>query len=98
IEFDERNTTRECYVCGKLHDMPMWKRIMKCECGNIIGRDKNSCVVLMKRYLSQNARWTGYEEFLRNLRHTAKGKTKVPSPIFGYGSEDSQEAPAVRVG
>jgi putative transposase len=97
IELDERNTSRECFVCGKFHDMPIWKRTMTCECGNVIARDKNSCVVLMKRYLSQNAKWTGYQAFLDNLRHTAKGKTKVSSPIFGYGSEDSQEAPSVRV-
>jgi len=97
IEFDERNTSRECYVCGKLHYMPLWKRVMKCECGNVIARDKNSCVVLMKRYLSQNAKWTGYQAFLDNLRYTAKGKTKVPSPMSGYGSEDSQEVPSVRV-
>jgi putative transposase len=98
IEFDERNSSRECYVCSKLHAMPIWQRVMSCECGNVIARDKNSCVVLMKRYLLQNAKWTGYEEFLRNLRHTAKGKTKVPSHSFGYGSEDSQEAPSFRVG
>ena len=98
IEFDERNTSRECYVCGKLHYMPIWQRVMNCECGNVIARDKNSCVVLMKRYLSQNAKWTGYQAFLDNLRHTAKGKTKVPSPIRGYGLEDSQEAPSVRAG
>jgi putative transposase len=93
IEFDERNSSQECYVCGKLHYMPIWQRIMICECGNVIARDKNSCVVIMKRYLSQNAKWTGYQAFLDNLRHTAKGKTKVPLT----GSEDSQEAPSVRV-
>jgi putative transposase len=98
IEFDERNTSRECYVCGKLHSMPLWRRVMNCECGNVMARDKNSCVVLMKRYLSQNAKWTGYHAFLDNLRHTAKGKTKVPSPSYGYGSEDSQETPSVRIG
>jgi putative transposase len=97
IEFDERNSSRECYVCGKLHYMPIWQRVMRCECGNVICRDKNSCVVIMKRYLSQNAKWTGYQAFLDNLRHTANGKTKVPSPSYGYGSEDSQEAPSVRV-
>ncbi|WP_287586544.1 transposase [Candidatus Borrarchaeum sp.] len=98
IEFDECNTSRECYVCGKLHYMPIWQRVMNCECGNVITRDKNSCVVLMKRYLSQNAKWTGYQAFLDNLRQTAKGKTKVPSPSDGYGLEDSQEAPSVKVG
>jgi hypothetical protein len=78
--------------------MPIWKRNMICDCGNVMARDKNSCVVLMKRYLSQNAKWTGYEEFLHNLRHTAEGKTKVSSPMFGYGSEDSQETLSLRLG
>ena len=98
IEFDEQNSTKECWVCGKLHPMPIWKRVMSCDCGNVIQRDQNSCIVLMKRYLSQNAKWTGYQAFLDNLRHTAKGKTKVPSPSYGYGSEDSQETPSVKVG
>jgi putative transposase len=98
IEFDERNSSQECYMCGKLHYMPIWQRVMICECGNVIARDKNSCVVIMKRYLSQNAKWTGYQAFLDKLRHTANGKTKVPSPSDGHGSEDSQEAPSVRVG
>jgi putative transposase len=82
IEFDERNSTKECWVCGKLHFMPIWQRVMNCDCGNVIERDKNSCVVLMKRYLSQNAKWTGYRAFLDKLRHTAKCKTKV-SPAVG---------------
>jgi len=82
IEFDERNSTKECYVCGKLHDMKIWDRVMRCDCGNVIDRDRNSAITIMKRYLSQNALWTGYQAFLGNLRHTAKCKTKV-SP---YGS------------
>lgn len=92
IEFDERNSTKECWVCGKLHYMPIWKRIMSCECGNVIERDKNSAIILMKRYLSHNALWTGYRKFLDKLRHTAKDKTKVPQLVFEQGSEDSQEA------
>ena len=78
IEFDERHSTQECYDCGKLHDMNIWDRIMECDCGNVLERDKNSAATLMKRYLSQNALWTGYQEFLGNLRQTAKRKTKVP--------------------
>lgn len=70
IRIDERNTTKECYVCGKLHDMPLNKRIMDCDCGNLIGRDRNSAIDIMKRFLSQNALWTGYEQFARNLRQT----------------------------
>jgi len=82
IEFDERNSTRECWMCGRLHYMPIWKRVMICECGNVIDRDKNSAIVLMKRYLSQNALWTGYRVFLDKLRHTADCKTNV-SPTLG---------------
>ena len=82
IEFDERNSTKECWVCGKLHSMPIWKRVMRCDCGNVIERDKNSAIILMKRYLSHNAKWTGYRVFLDNLRHIANCKTKV-SPSVG---------------
>ncbi|WP_287583334.1 transposase [Candidatus Borrarchaeum sp.] len=82
IESDERNSTKECWMYGKQHFMPIWKRVMRCDCGNVIERDKNSAIILMKRYLSQNAKWTGYRVFLDNLRHTAKCKTKV-SPIVG---------------
>jgi len=81
IEIDERNSTKACWVCGKLHFMPIWKRVMSCDCGNVIQRDKNSAIILMKRYLSQNAKWTGYRVFLDNLRHTAKCKTKVSPPV-----------------
>ncbi len=92
IRISECNTSKMCCVCGRIHDMPLWVREMNCDCGNEIDLDKNSCVNMMKRFLSQNAKWTGYQEFLGNLRHTANGKTRAPSPIFGYSSEDSQEA------
>ncbi len=32
IEINERGTSKRCYVCGKIHDMPLWKRAMECEC------------------------------------------------------------------
>jgi hypothetical protein len=51
-----------------------------------------SCDIGNRGFLSQNARWTGHPH-KDDLRHTAKGKTKVPLT----GSEDSQEAPSVRV-
>ncbi len=31
IEIDERYTSKKCYVCGKKHDMPLWKRTMECD-------------------------------------------------------------------
>lgn len=53
IEINERGTTKTCCVCGKKQNMPLYKRIYRCDCGNAIDRDKNSAVNIMKRFLSQ---------------------------------------------
>ena len=68
IRIDEKNTTKKCFYCGKKHDMPSWKRVMSCDCGNVIDRDRNSAINIMLRYLLQNALWTGYQQFVDNLR------------------------------
>ncbi|MBU2598815.1 MAG: transposase [Actinobacteria bacterium] len=88
IEINEKDTSKQCYVCGKKHEMPLYKRIIKCDCGNEIDRDKNSAINIMSRFLSQNAKWTGYQQFVGNLRKT------------GLPVEDrySQEAPCVSWG
>jgi|SRR3972149_9250158 len=70
IEINERGTSRGCYVCGKTHDMPLSKRIMHCDCGNIIDRDRNSAINIIIRFLSQNGLWTTYQQFVDNLRKT----------------------------
>ena len=70
VEIDESNTSKRCFACGKLHNMPLWIRVMQCDCGNVIDRDKNSCVNVMVRFLSQFALWTGYSQFESNLRNT----------------------------
>jgi putative transposase len=70
IRIDESYTSKECCVCGTRHDMPLWERIMKCDCGNVIDRDRNSAINIMKRFLSQNALWTSYQQFVDNLRQT----------------------------
>ncbi|MFX0184324.1 MAG: hypothetical protein ACFE95_14670 [Candidatus Hodarchaeota archaeon] len=47
----------------------------------MLDRDRNAAINIMKRFLSCNALWTSYHNFLKNLdnlRHTAKGQTKVP--------------------
>ena len=41
IEVNPRNTTKTCNQCGKIHDMPYWKRTMTCDCGLIEDRDIN---------------------------------------------------------
>ena len=55
ITVDERYTTKTCCVCGAVHDMPLGKRVMNCECGNCMDRDQNSAVNIMVRFLSQDA-------------------------------------------
>jgi putative transposase len=90
IEIDERNTSKRCYVCGREHDMPLWRRVMECDCGNVVDRDRNSAVAIMLRFLSQNALWTGYQQFVGNLR-----KTGLPTPKLEV---HSQEALPLRVG
>ena len=85
IEIDEYNTSRKCYVCGKEHDMPLSKRTMECDCGNVIDRDRSSAINIMIRFLSQNALWTGYQQFVGNLRNTGLLAIRT--------EEHSQEAP-----
>jgi putative transposase len=70
IKIDESYTSKECYVCGKRHDMPLWERTMNCDCGNIIDRDRNSAINIMSKFLSQNALWTSYQQFVGNIRQT----------------------------
>ncbi len=82
IEINERDTSKQCCVCNKKHDMPLYKRVIKCDCGNEIDRDKNSAINIMSRFLSQNAKWTGYQQFADNMR-----KTGLPIKII-----HSQEA------
>lgn len=77
IEISERKTSKTCCVCGKEHDMPIWKRTMECDCGTTIDRDQNSAINIMVRYLSQNAKWTGYQQFAGNLRNTGMGITPL---------------------
>jgi len=67
IRVDERNTSKACCCCGKLHDMPEWKRVMSCDCGNVIDRDRNSAINIMVRYLSLYAP-DALSTFVDNLR------------------------------
>ncbi|NPE31955.1 IS200/IS605 family element transposase accessory protein TnpB [Methanococcoides sp. SA1] len=70
VQVDESYTSKTCYVCGQQHNMPLSERTMKCDCGNIIDRDRNSAINIIMRYLSNFATWTGYEQFAHNLRQT----------------------------
>ncbi len=51
IRTEEKHTTKKCCYCGKIHDMPSWKRVMICDCGSNIDRDQNSSINIMLRFL-----------------------------------------------
>jgi putative transposase len=70
IKVDEKFTTQECCCCCKRHKMTLADRVMKCDCGNEIDRDRNSAINIMVNFLSQNAMCTGYQKFSGNLRKT----------------------------
>jgi putative transposase len=70
IEISERNSTQQCCQCGKFNKMTLKDRVMECDCGNILDRDRNSSVNIMVKFLSQNALWTGYQQFAGNMRKT----------------------------
>lgn len=45
-----RNTSKECSICGHIQDMPLSQRTYSCpECGNIMDRDHNAAVNILKR-------------------------------------------------
>ncbi len=39
-------STKKCSTCGKIHDMPLSKRVMKCDCGLKIDKDLNAAINL----------------------------------------------------
>jgi len=41
-------TTKLCCECGKIHDMPLHKRRMICECGNNRDRDQNAAINILR--------------------------------------------------
>ena len=41
-------SSRMCSGCGSIHDMPLWKREMVCDCGLQIDRDLNAAINLEK--------------------------------------------------
>jgi len=91
IEIGEEYTSKTCYCCGKIHaEMTVRDRVMHCECGTVLDRDRNAAINIMLRYLSQNALWTGYREFTGNLRQTGLRVPAIP--------RHSQEAPCASGG
>ncbi len=44
-------TSRTCCDCGQIHDMPLSKRVMECDCGNVMDRDLNAARNILARGL-----------------------------------------------
>jgi putative transposase len=44
-------TTKECFICGKLHKISLGDRIFKCECGWTCDRDHNAALVILRKGL-----------------------------------------------
>jgi hypothetical protein len=62
-----KNTTKECSVCHKINDMPIWKRTMVCSCGNIEDRDIDASLVIRDRsIIYQNLKSKVLERFSRD--------------------------------
>ena len=39
-------STKVCSGCGQLHDMPLGKDTLSCDCGLVIDRDLNASIIL----------------------------------------------------
>ena len=78
IKIDESFTSKCCANCDKMHDMMLSDRIMICDCGNHIDRDRNSAINIMKRYLSQEGLWTA---------HSSKVMSAMQSDRVDYKDE-----------
>ena len=78
VKINPKNTSKNCCICGKKHEMPLSNRQMVCECGNNIDRDTNA---------SKNILAIGkIRQELPELRlkeivplHTAKAVMQAPS-------------------
>jgi putative transposase len=44
-------TTKECFACGKLHELSLGDRLLECECGWTCDRDHNAALVILRKGL-----------------------------------------------
>jgi putative transposase len=47
IKVDPYNTSKKCSECGNLHDMPLSKRVYRCDCGLTMDRDINASLNIL---------------------------------------------------
>jgi putative transposase len=64
-------TSKTCSECGQIHDMPLAKREMRCDCGNVADRDLNAARNILAR---------GLDTLAPDLKRTQEaGKTGSPA-------------------
>jgi len=44
-------TTKECFACGRPHELSLGDRVLKCECGWTCDRDHNAALVILRKGL-----------------------------------------------
>ncbi|PIO00556.1 transposase [archaeon CG10_big_fil_rev_8_21_14_0_10_43_11] len=54
VKVNPRNTSKTCSQCGRIQDMPLYKRTYECaECGFVIDRDYNSAINILNKLAGQ---------------------------------------------
>ena len=53
VRINEAYTSKTCSSCGLLHDMPLWRRQMECDCGFSEDRDVNSAINILNKFLAE---------------------------------------------
>jgi putative transposase len=67
-------SSRLCAGCGQLHDMPLERRVMNCECGTVFDRDHNAAMNLLKY---------GLDTLALDLKRTQEtGQTGTPARLM----------------
>jgi putative transposase len=44
-------TTKECFACGRLHELALGDRVLRCGCGWVCDRDRNAALVILRKGL-----------------------------------------------
>jgi putative transposase len=44
-------TTKECFACGRPHELSLGDRVFRCECGWVCDRDHNAALVILRKGL-----------------------------------------------
>jgi putative transposase len=92
IEIDESFTTKTCWNCGRIRNRKLSERVITCDCGTVIDRDKNSAINIMLRFLSQEPLVNGES----SKQHFLDSLHRYTAPVVIEAPVDSMEATPFR--